>query len=128
MQSSAVLGVVLLIGFVPAAAEGPTMNHKIDVPAKFRSGKTDTTAGFGWDISDIARYVEGYERYWWHCAETRARNIEAECEFFCSGNLPATAGCSDGAFAANSRINANIRKFGKSRVQRQLRESVGVTE
>jgi hypothetical protein len=128
MKSARLLTIALFVAAAPTWAKGPSLDHKIDVPSQFRSGKSDAEGSFGWDVSDIARYIEGYERMWWSCVEIRAKDIDGECHWFCSGNLPATSGCSDGAQAVNKRINSNIRKFGKKSVQRQLRESIGMAE
>jgi hypothetical protein len=128
MRNARLLMAVLLVAAGPTWAKGPSLNHNIDVPPQFRSGKNDAEGIYGWGVSDIARYIEGYERLWWYCVETRAKDIDAHCELFCSGNLPATEGCTDGATAAVRRINSNIRKFGKKATQRQLREAMGMPE
>jgi hypothetical protein len=119
---------LLLMTATAASAEGPSLDHKIDVPPQFRSGQSQPA--FNWQSSDIARYIEGYERMWQACIEMSARDIDAvnKCPAFCSGNVPATAGCVDGAAAINKRLTSDIRRFGTARVRSFLRESLGMQE
>jgi len=128
MRPSFVSCALLLMISTTASAAGPSLDHKIDVPRQFRSGLSEPV--FDWQVSDIARYIEGYERMWQACVEMSAKDIDSvnQCPAFCSGNLAATAGCSDGAAAINKRLTSDIRRFGKERVRSFLRQSLGTRE
>lgn len=109
-----------------AHADGPDLNHRIDVPAEFRSGLSEP--GFGWETSDIARYIEGYERMWKSCVKIAAKDIRAvaTCPFVCSGTPAAAAGCAAGAEAVQTKLEAEITRCGGARVQEYLREVLGM--
>jgi hypothetical protein len=116
LKSFALILALFLSGAMSATKEPLSMVHEIKVPAKFSKGREIPMEG----TSDIERYVEGYERYWWHCVKTRAKDIDAQCDLLCSGNLPATDGCSDGAEAAMKHIDRLVSRSEKKETQQYL--------
>ena len=122
MVASLVMAITLAM--VSQTATGPSLQHKIVVPTRYQNGEPEL--GRGWDNSDIARYIEGFERMWRECVAIRARDIDAEqeCPLYCSGTPAASDGCAAGTTAANDRINSDVAKYGKVRVQEFLRDAI----
>jgi hypothetical protein len=94
------------------------MSYAIDVPRDYRSGRV-----VEYDTSDCERYVDGYEQGWWHCVRLYRDDIDYQfraTDCMANGWESFIVGSDDGFGDAHSRVQGNIRRFGKRATHEHL--------
>ncbi len=97
-----------------------TLAHDVRVPKEWRGGASDPVFT---DSSNIYRYASAYERGWWWCVVSHAKNIEfrPSCsDGFISGWPAETYGWPAGVDDAQTRIEQLVRAYGKRRISALL--------
>jgi hypothetical protein len=99
---------------------GPSINHKINVPEKYSWGKGVYTG-----YSSINGYINAYDQKWWECIKNYAKDINYQTRIYdlaFNGHPEALAGAEDGYKDAEEQIRLNIQKYGKKETQEYLQE------
>jgi len=107
----------LAVGHACSATE-LKLSYKVEVPKEYRKAHIDPPPN---SYSEVARYKESHEAFWWNCVMVKAQNLQAGCPFVCSGTPAATAGCTDGALNAECQIERLLKRYPATMVQDYLR-------
>jgi hypothetical protein len=105
----------LVLGCTPA---GPLLVCRVHVPKEYQVTPFDPPPN---GEPEPVRYSVAYEAFWWNCVVVRSRELGARCPFLCNGTPGATAGCSDGATAADEEIDGLLKTYDEPRVRKYLK-------
>jgi hypothetical protein len=96
--------------------------HRVPIPRYESWGRSNVHSN-----SRVELYLHAYEESWWACVQNYATNIDfhSTVNDKAGSGWPSTIdGAWDGYTAAESRVNALIARFGKSRAQEILKDSL----
>jgi hypothetical protein len=100
----------------------PDLVHRVPIPRCYTWGRSNVHSNSGVEL-----YLNAYEESWWDCVKNYAANIDYRSSIddkMGCGWPPTISGAWDGYTAAESRVHSLIARFGRSRAQEIMKDSL----